>query len=180
MNIKDKLLNEDKVKRQLKRSQDAMNKMFSGKLSKRSRIAKKQRKIAMGPMSKVSVNTSDVDDTSDREDSQTMLNIKDKISETLLNSFNKLLNEGGRSNPERTEDRKRRQAQGELEGDIKGKQVPHRVPPDQGNPEGGFGHHFKNTARNRRMLKRKRKAVETLFGKEALHPFTRNPQDFGK
>jgi len=81
------LLNEDKVKRELRRSQDAMNKMFSGKLSNRSRIAKKQRKIAMGPMAKVSVNTSD------REDSQTMLNMKDKIAETLLNSFNELLNE---------------------------------------------------------------------------------------
>ena len=98
-------LNEDKVKRELRRSQDAMNKMFSGKLSKRSRKAKKQRTIAMGPMSRVSVNTSD------REDSQTMLDIKDKIAETLLNSFNELLNEeGGRSSPERTANRVERQA----------------------------------------------------------------------
>lgn len=80
-------INEDKVKRELERSRKAMNLMFSRGLSKRSRVAKKQRKIAMGPMSKVSV------DTSDREDSQTMLNMKDKIAETLLNSFNLMLNE---------------------------------------------------------------------------------------
>jgi len=109
-----------------------------------------------------------------------MLNIKDKIAETLLNSFNELLNEGGRSNPERTEARKRRQALKQLQRPAKGKKASHRVHPDQGNPKGGFGEHFKDTAENRRMLKGKRKAVETLFGKEALHPFTRNPQDFGK
>lgn len=97
-------INEDKVKRELERSRKALNLMFSGGLSRRSRKAKKQRKIAMGPMSKVSV------DTSDREDSQTMLNLKDKIAETLLNSFNELLNEGGKSSPKRIANRRERQA----------------------------------------------------------------------
>jgi GrpB-like predicted nucleotidyltransferase (UPF0157 family) len=82
-----KNLNEDKVKRELERSRKAMNKMFSRRLSRRARTAKKQRKTAMGPQFKVSVNTSD------REDSQTMLNLRDKLAETLLNSFEELLNE---------------------------------------------------------------------------------------
>lgn len=81
------ILNENKVERELERSRKAMNLMFARKLSKRSRVAKKQRKTAMGPMSKVSVNTSD------REDSQTMLDIKDKIAESLLNKLESLLNE---------------------------------------------------------------------------------------
>ena len=85
------MLAENKQKRQSNRANDALNKMLFGNLSRRSRTSKKQTKTALGPKNKVSTYSGSEPDPQDKMGEN--MNLKDKIAETLLNSFNLMLNE---------------------------------------------------------------------------------------
>lgn len=85
------MLSENRQKRQSDRANKALNKMLFNNLSKRSRVAKKQTTTALGPKNKISTYSGSEPDPQDKIGEN--MNLKDKIAETLLNSFNLMLNE---------------------------------------------------------------------------------------